>query len=94
METPRQGYMFEMKETLGEKDTPKYGEAKVELMDSLEVVVNPKTQGQSKLVISPAECGESFGQLRQNSQRNLKAPDLEAFCFNGIQPIMIAEESP
>ena len=58
METPRQGYMFEMKETLGEKDTPKYGEAKVELMDSLEVVVNPKTQGQSKLVISPAECGE------------------------------------
>jgi hypothetical protein len=94
VETPRQGYMFEMKETLGEKDTPKYGEAKVELMDSLEVVVNPKTQGQSKLVISPAECGESFGQLRQNSQRNLKAPDLEAFCFNGIQPIMIAEESP
>lgn len=83
-----------MKETLGEKDTPKYGEAKVELMDSFEVVVKPESQGQSKIVMSPAECGESFGQLRQNSHRTFQAPDLETFCFNGIQPIMIAEESP
>ena len=83
-----------MKETLGEKDTPKYGEAKVELMDSHEVVIKPVAQGQSKLMMSPAECGESFGQLRPNSHRNFLAPDLETSCFNGIQPIMIAEESP
>ena len=61
-----------MKVSLGEKDTPKYGEARVELVDSLEMIVKPETQraldAPSKMM-SPAECGESFGQLRQDSHR-------------------------